>query len=161
MNASQPIAAISHVPAPVNEPVHEYAPGSPERARLTTALDALVDDAIDLPHVIGGAHVMGDGERIDVVQPHRHSAVLGTLTNAGHGEASAAVEAAIAAKDAWAATPFDERAAVFLRAADLLAGHLDFADLGTPAFDLLHRRIHALLFADRIETALAPEVGHG
>jgi 1-pyrroline-5-carboxylate dehydrogenase len=122
MNASQPIAAISHVPAPVNEPVHEYAPGSPERARLTDALDALLDDAIDLPHVIGGAHVMGDGERIDVVQPHRHSAVLGTLTNAGHGEASAAVEAAIAAKNAWAATPFDERAAVFLRAADLLAG---------------------------------------
>jgi 1-pyrroline-5-carboxylate dehydrogenase len=122
MNASQPIAAISHVPAPINEPVREYAPGSPERARLTTALDALVGDAIDLPHVIGGAHVMGDGERIDVVQPHRHSAVLGTLTNAGHGEASAAVEAAIAAKDAWAATPFDERAAVFLRAADLLAG---------------------------------------
>jgi NitT/TauT family transport system ATP-binding protein len=45
--------------------------------------------------------------------------------------------------------------------AELNAGHLGFADLGTPAFDLLHRRIHALLFADRIETALAPEVGHG
>src|SRR5882672_10952960 len=119
MNA---FAAITDVPAPVNVPVHEFVPGSPERARLTTALDALVDDAIDLPHVIGGAHVMGDVERIDVVQPHRHSAVLGTLTNAGHGEAAAAVDAAIAAKDAWAATPFDERAAVFLRAADLLAG---------------------------------------
>src|SRR5882757_10682840 len=119
MNA---FAAITDVPAPVNEPVHEYAPGSPERARLTTALDALVDDAIDLPHVIGGVHVMGDGERIDVVQPHRHSAVLGTLTNAGHGEASAAVQAASLARTQWAATPFDERAAVFLRAADLLAG---------------------------------------
>jgi 1-pyrroline-5-carboxylate dehydrogenase len=122
MNASQGIAAITDVPAPVNEPVHEYAPGSPERARLITALDALVGDVIDLPHVIGGAHTMGAGERIDVVQPHRHSAVLGTLTNAGHAEAAAAVDAAVAAKDAWAATPFDERAAVFLRAADLLAG---------------------------------------
>jgi 1-pyrroline-5-carboxylate dehydrogenase len=122
MNTSQGIAAITDVPAPVNEPVHEYAPGSPERARLTTALDALVGDAIDLPHVIGGAHIMGAGERIDVVQPHRHRAVLGTLTNAGHAEAAAAVDAAVAAKDAWAATPFDERAAVFLRAADLLAG---------------------------------------
>jgi 1-pyrroline-5-carboxylate dehydrogenase len=119
MNA---FAAITDVPAPTNEPVHEYAPGSPERARLTAALDALVGDAVDLPHVIGGIHAMGAGDRIDVVQPHRHSAVLGTLTNAGHAEATAAVDAAVAAKEAWAATPFDERAAVFLRAADLLAG---------------------------------------
>ena len=116
------LTAITDVPMPVNEPVHDYAPGSPERTLLTTALADLEGAAIDLPHVIGGRHVMGDGERIDVVQPHRHAAVLGTLTNAGHAEATAAVEAAIAAKDAWAATPFDERAAVFLRAADLLAG---------------------------------------
>ncbi|WP_319457236.1 MULTISPECIES: L-glutamate gamma-semialdehyde dehydrogenase [unclassified Mycobacterium] len=114
--------AITHVPMPVNEPVHDYAPGSPERTRLAAALDALTADAIDLPHVIGGAHRMGSGERIDVVQPHRHAAVLGTLTNAGHAEAAAAVEAAVAARDDWEATPFDERAAVFLRAADLLAG---------------------------------------
>ena len=65
---------------------------------------------------------MGDGERIDVVQPHRHAAKLGTLTNAVHADATAAIEAAMAAKNAWAAMPFDERAAVFLRAADLLAG---------------------------------------
>jgi 1-pyrroline-5-carboxylate dehydrogenase len=115
--------AITDVPAPTNEPVHEYAPGSPERARITTELAALnAAEPIDLPHVIAGKHVMGDGERIDVVQPHRHSAVLGTLTNAGRAEATAAVDAAVAAKQAWAATPFDERAAVFLRAADLLAG---------------------------------------
>jgi 1-pyrroline-5-carboxylate dehydrogenase len=114
--------AITDVPLPANEPVHEYAPGSPERTRLTEALAEFAGAPIDLPHVIGGAHRMGSGERIDVVQPHRHSAVLGTLTNAGHGEAADAVEAAIAAKMGWAATPFDERAAVFLRAADLLAG---------------------------------------
>lgn len=65
---------------------------------------------------------MGDGERIDVVQPHRHAARLGTLTNATHADAAAAVEAAMSAKSDWAALPFDERAAVFLRAADLLAG---------------------------------------
>src|SRR6185295_14242597 len=58
----------------------------------------------------------------DVVQPHRHSARLGTFTNAEHSDASAAIEAAIAAKSGWEATPFDERAAVFLRAADLMAG---------------------------------------
>ncbi|BDX30792.1 1-pyrroline-5-carboxylate dehydrogenase [Mycobacterium antarcticum] len=115
--------AVTHVPVPANEPVHEYAPGSPERARLVTELAALDTAApIDLPHVIAGRHAMGGGERIDVVQPHRHSSVLGTLTNANHAEASAAVDAAVAAKRAWEATPFDERAAVFLRAADLLAG---------------------------------------
>jgi 1-pyrroline-5-carboxylate dehydrogenase len=65
---------------------------------------------------------MGDGERIDVVQPHRHSATLGTFTNAEHADATAAIDAAVAAKDSWANTPFDERAAIFLRAADLLAG---------------------------------------
>jgi 1-pyrroline-5-carboxylate dehydrogenase len=122
-SAVSAISAITDVPVPANEPVHEYAPGSPERARLITELD--VQNAagpIDLPHVIAGRHTMGSGDRIDVVQPHRHSAVLGTLTNAGHAEVTAAVDAATAAKRAWATTPFDERAAVFLRAADLLAG---------------------------------------
>ena len=114
--------AITDVPLPANEPVHDYAPNSPERTRLQAALTALADEPIDLPHVIGGAHRMGDGERIDVVQPHRYAATLGTLTNADHADATAAIEAAMAARTHWAATPFDERAAIFLRAADLLAG---------------------------------------
>lgn len=116
------INGITDVPLPTNEPIHEYAPGSPERTRLTTALSDLTGAPIDLPHVIGGKHTMGAGDRIDVVQPHRHHSVLGTLTNAGHDEATAAVDAAIAAKVAWADTPFDERAAVFLRAAELMSG---------------------------------------
>jgi 1-pyrroline-5-carboxylate dehydrogenase len=114
--------AITQVPMPANEPVHDYAPQSPERTRLFAELAALADHPIDLPHVIGGKHQMGDGERIDVVQPHRHAAKLGTLANAVHADATAAIEAAVAAKNGWAAMPFDERAAVFLRAADLLAG---------------------------------------
>jgi len=114
--------ARTDVPAPANEPIHEYAPHSAERIRLAEALRDLSANPIDLPHVIAGRHRMGDGERIDVVQPHRHSAKLGTLTNATAADAGAAVEAAMAAKADWAATPFDERAAVFLRAADLLAG---------------------------------------
>jgi 1-pyrroline-5-carboxylate dehydrogenase len=114
--------AISDVPAPANEPVHDYAPGSGERTRLTDALAELAAHPIDLPQVIGGRHRMGDGERIDVVQPHRHAARLGTLTNADHADATAAVDAAMAAKPDWEAMPFDERAAVFLRAADLLSG---------------------------------------
>ncbi|OBB47679.1 L-glutamate gamma-semialdehyde dehydrogenase [Mycobacterium sp. 852002-51961_SCH5331710] len=117
--------AITDVPVPANEPVHDYAPGSGERTRLVEALSTVAADPVDLPHVIGGRYRMGDGERIDVVQPHRHtdpSGRLGTLTNATHADAAAAVEAAMAAKAQWEATPFDERAAVFLRAADLLAG---------------------------------------
>jgi 1-pyrroline-5-carboxylate dehydrogenase len=117
--------AITDVPLPANEPVHEYAPGSGERARLIEALRTVAPEPIDLPHVIGGQHRMGDGARADVVQPHRHSdpsGRLGTFTNATHADATAAVDAAAAAKADWEATPFDERAAVFLRAADLLAG---------------------------------------
>jgi 1-pyrroline-5-carboxylate dehydrogenase len=64
--------AITDVPLPVNEPVLDYAPGSPERARLTAALDSLADNPVDLPHVIGGRHAMGGGDRIAVVQPLRH-----------------------------------------------------------------------------------------
>ena len=116
------IAAITQVPVPQNEPIHDYAPGSPERARLSEAITGLASGPIDLPHVIGGEHRMGAGARGHVVQPHRHAARLGTFTNADHADASAAVEAAMAAKKEWEATPFDERAAVFLRAADLLAG---------------------------------------
>lgn len=114
--------AITEVPIPVNEPVHDYAPDSAERTRLRTALAALSDQPQDLPHVIAGRHRMGDGQRVDVVTPHRHAAVLGTLTNATHADASVAIEAASRARNDWAATPFDDRAAIFLRAADLLAG---------------------------------------
>ncbi len=114
--------AITDVPPPVNEPIHDYAPDSPERVRLQSVLADLAQNPIDLPHVIGGAHRMGDGERVAVVQPHRHSATLGTLTNAGPADAAAAVDAAMTARMHWAAMPFDERAAIFLRAADLLAG---------------------------------------
>lgn len=114
--------AITQVPVPANEPVRDYAPKSPERTRLCTELSLLADEPIELPHVIGGRHRMGDGEPIDVVQPHRHAAPLGTLTNAVPADATAAVEAAMGAKNDWAALPFDARAAIFLRAAELLSG---------------------------------------
>jgi len=114
--------AITNVPMPTNEQAHDYTPGSPERMRLAAALESLAAGPIDFPHVIGGERRMGNGAPIDVVQPHRHSARLGTLTNATHADAFGAMQAALAAKAQWEATPFDERAAVFLRAADLLSG---------------------------------------
>ncbi|MFC3994850.1 L-glutamate gamma-semialdehyde dehydrogenase [Nocardiopsis sediminis] len=114
--------AVTSVPAPVNEPVLTYAPGSAERAELAECLDALAKEPAELTMTIGGERRMGGGDRIDVVQPHRHAAVLGTLGNATRDDARAAVAAARRAAPGWRALPFEERAAVILRAADLLAG---------------------------------------
>ncbi|WP_156757228.1 L-glutamate gamma-semialdehyde dehydrogenase [Actinokineospora pegani] len=114
--------AITTTPQPVNEPVGSFAPGSPERARLRTALADLAATPTEVRHVIGGEHRRGTGPVTDVVQPHRHAAVLGTRTDATAQDARDAIAAASAAAPGWRALPFDERAAVFLRAADLLAG---------------------------------------
>ncbi|MGW2186433.1 L-glutamate gamma-semialdehyde dehydrogenase [Streptomyces sp. NPDC001719] len=114
--------AVTQVPAPVNEPVHSYAPGSPERARLEAKLKELAGNPIDLPMTINGEKRMGGGEPFQVVQPHNHAAVLGTFNNATRQDAQDAVDAALAAAPAWRAMSFDDRAAIILRAAELLAG---------------------------------------
>ena len=115
--------AITTPPRPINEPVHTYAPGTPERRRIVDELSRQSSaEPAELPHIIGGAAHIGDGERLDVVQPHSHHEVLGTMTNATHDDARAAVDAAMAAQESWAHTTFDDRAAVLLRAADLLSG---------------------------------------
>ncbi|MFF7229453.1 delta-1-pyrroline-5-carboxylate dehydrogenase [Streptomyces sp. 2333.5] len=114
--------AVTQVPVPVNEPVHTYAPGSPERSRLEAKLKELAGNPIELPMTIGGARRMGGGERFDVVQPHNHSARLGTYANATVNDAQDAVDAALAAAPAWRALSFDDRAAIILKAADLLSG---------------------------------------
>jgi 1-pyrroline-5-carboxylate dehydrogenase len=113
--------AITHPPVPVNEPVRGYAPDSPERRSLVAKLSELATGGIDLPLTIAGVQRMGTGEAIDVVQPHRHAAVLGTTAQASAADVEAAIEAALSAAPGWRDLPFDERAAVFLRAADLLA----------------------------------------
>ncbi|UGT38675.1 L-glutamate gamma-semialdehyde dehydrogenase [Nocardia yamanashiensis] len=114
--------AVTVVPIPSNEPVHSYAPGSRERELLTGRLAEISSGSVDVPLVIGGKHQPGSGERFDIVMPHRHRHVLGTYTNTNHSEAQAAIDAATAAAPGWRALPFEERAAVLLRAADLLAG---------------------------------------
>ncbi len=114
--------AVTQVPAPVNEPIHSYAPGSPERARLEAKLKELAGNPVELPMTIGGLRRMGGGERFDVVQPHNRGAVLGTYANATQADAQDAIDAALAAAPAWRALSFDDRAAVILRAAELLAG---------------------------------------
>ncbi len=114
--------AVTNVPLPVNEPVQQYAPGSPERAAVAAALADLAKDKVELTATIGGRQRMGGGARTDVVQPHNHRAVLGTLAGATEADARDAIAAARDAAPGWRALSFDDRAAILLRAADLLTG---------------------------------------
>jgi 1-pyrroline-5-carboxylate dehydrogenase len=116
------VDGVTRVPPPRNEPVLGYAPGSPERAALETRLAELAADPLELTATIGDKQRMAAGERFDVVQPHRHAAVLGTSAHSTHADAEEAVAAAKAAAPAWRDLSLDDRAAVFLKAADLLAG---------------------------------------
>jgi 1-pyrroline-5-carboxylate dehydrogenase len=110
------------VPTPSNEPVRGYAPGSAERTSLQARLEAMRGDRLDLTMTIGGKRTMAGGPAIDVVEPHRRHHVLGVTGNATRADADAAVAAAKAAAPAWRALPYSERAAIFLRAAELLSG---------------------------------------
>lgn len=115
--------ARTHVPAPLNEPVYSYAPGSPERARVESELARqLAQGPLDIPAVIGGARHLRTNSTFQVVEPHRHAHVLGNAMSAGRVEAELAIDAALAAAPAWRDLDFDSRAAIFLKAAELLAG---------------------------------------
>jgi 1-pyrroline-5-carboxylate dehydrogenase len=114
--------AVTNVPVPSNEPVREYAPGSPERGRLEERLKEMWGQAPTLPHWIDGEPVPGSGPDLAVTAPFEHAHRLGTFTGAGTTEASAAVAAAKRAAPAWRALSIDDRAAVLLKAADLLSG---------------------------------------
>ncbi|MGI9156431.1 MAG: L-glutamate gamma-semialdehyde dehydrogenase [Marmoricola sp.] len=115
--------AITSPPAPLNEPNLSYAPGSAERTALEAELDRLqASSPEELTATIGGAKKMGGGVPFEVVQPHAHAQVLGVLKNSTKADARAAVRAATDAAPAWRALPFDQRAAILLKAADLLTG---------------------------------------
>ncbi|HEX3714606.1 MAG TPA: L-glutamate gamma-semialdehyde dehydrogenase [Trebonia sp.] len=113
---------VTRVPVPYNEPVRQYQPGSADRAALAARIKELAGERAELTMTIGGRRVMGSGERTEVVQPHNFRHVLGEFGNAADDDVAAAIAAARQAAPSWRALPFDERAAVFLRAADLLAG---------------------------------------
>jgi 1-pyrroline-5-carboxylate dehydrogenase len=114
--------AVTNVPPPVNEPVLDYAPGTSERTELEARLKQLAADQLELTMTVGDEHRLGGGEPIDVVQPHRRQAKLGTLANATADDVRQAIDAAAAAAASWQRMSFDDRAAIFLKAADLLSG---------------------------------------
>ena len=114
--------AVSRTPNPANEPVRQYQPGSHDRAVLESKIKELAGQRTELTMTIGGREQMATGEPIDVVQPHSRRHVLGQLGNATTVDVAAAIYAAKQAAPAWRALSFDDRAAIFLKAADLLAG---------------------------------------
>ncbi len=113
--------AVVNVPEPQNEPVKSYAPGSPERARLEGEIGRILGEEIEIPLVIGGREVR-TGNTAKSVCPHDHGHVLATYHQAGAAEVALAVEAAADAWTEWSEMGWEARAAVFLKAADLLAG---------------------------------------
>jgi 1-pyrroline-5-carboxylate dehydrogenase len=114
--------AVTRVPVPVNEPNLTYAPGSPERAQLEEALSDLAGAGPELTNAIGGRRSMASGAPVDVVQPHARHQVLGVTADCTHDDARAAIAAAGEAAPVWRELSFDDRAAIFLKAAELLAG---------------------------------------
>ena len=114
--------AVSRTPVPVNEPVRQYQPGSHERAVLEGKIKELAGQRAELTMTIGGQQQMPAGDLIDIIQPHNRRSVLGQLGNATNVDVAAAIYAAKQAAPAWRALDFDDRAAIFLKAAELLAG---------------------------------------
>jgi 1-pyrroline-5-carboxylate dehydrogenase len=113
-------SGIRSVLPPVNEPIKSYAPGSPEKASLKARLASMAGETIDIPLIIGGREIR-TGDLGKAVMPHKHGHVLATFHHARPKDVTAAIAAAQAAKAEWASWPWEDRAAVFLKAADLLA----------------------------------------
>ena len=168
------IASLAHVPPPKNEPNLTYAPGTPERATLKAALDRMASERVDIPLVIGGKELR-TGKTGEMRLPHDHGKVLATYHEGDASHVQAAIDAALAAKPAWAAMPFQDRAALFLRAAELLAtkyrpllnastmlgqsktAHQAEIDAASESIDFLRYNVH---FAEQLQ-AIQPESAPG
>jgi len=113
--------AIRQIPSVVNEPIRAYAPGSAERAALQARLAAMETECPDIPVVIGGQEIR-TGRTMQATSPHKHRHVTATWHQATEQDVAAAIASGRAAWRDWSERPWEERAAVFLKAADLLAG---------------------------------------
>jgi 1-pyrroline-5-carboxylate dehydrogenase len=112
---------VFNVPPPVNEPVLSYAPGSPEKISLKARLRAALSEEAEIPSLIGGKEIR-TGRTAPIVCPHEHAHRLGTVHQAGPAEVARAVEASRLSAREWSEASGEERAAIFLKAADLLSG---------------------------------------
>ncbi len=110
-----------NVPEPVNEPVLSYAEGSNERKLLQQAIQVALAQEADIPMYIGGEEVRTD-RKVSIHPPHQHKHTLGYYSEGGKSHVQAAIDAALAAKADWESLPWEQRAAIFLKAADLIAG---------------------------------------
>src|SRR5215510_10564734 len=109
------------VPIPINEPILSYAPGTTERQALKKKLSSMSAEKIEIPLVIGGKEIR-TGDTSTQVMPHRHGHVIATWHKAGSKEIEQAIKAATEARREWGSWTFEDRAAVFVRAAELLSG---------------------------------------
>ena len=113
--------AYFEVPIATNEPVLSYAPGSMERENAAEAYKTMLDGHMDIPMYIGNQRVTTN-KKHNITPPHDHKTVIGEYSEGDASHVTAAIDAALEAKEAWANLPWEDRAAIFLRAADLLAG---------------------------------------
>lgn len=113
--------ALFELQKPENESYNSYAPGTPEREELRKELDRLKNQEIEIPAIIGGKEVKTD-RQADVVMPHNHSHKLGTVYLCNEKEVEMAIETALEARKQWAEMPWQDRAAIYLKAADLITG---------------------------------------
>ena len=113
--------AYFKVPEPINEPIKAYAPGSPEKAELKAKIAELKAQQIEVPIIIGGEEIR-TGDTAEMRIPHDHGHLLGVYHRAGEKEVAMAVDAALEAQKQWSVMPWEQRVAIFLKAADLLAG---------------------------------------
>ena len=113
--------SFAQIPHAVNEEVKSYAPGTPERAQLLDAYKKMYNEVTEVPQYIGSEEVFS-GNKKEIRPPHDHQKVVGYYHTGTQEDVIKAIDAALAAKEAWVAMPWEDRAAIFLKAADLLAG---------------------------------------
>ena len=109
------------VPVAINEPVKSYAPGSPERAEVLETYKKMYQNTVAVPLYIDGKDIVTN-ETATMSPPHNHQHILGTYCKASKSHVEMAIATALEARKNWAATPWEQRAAIFLRAAELIAG---------------------------------------
>ncbi|WP_313254737.1 L-glutamate gamma-semialdehyde dehydrogenase [Empedobacter sp.] len=113
--------SFAQIPHAVNEEVKSYAPGTPERAQLLDAYKKMFNEVTEVPQYIGSEEIFS-GNKKEIRPPHDHQKVVGYFHEGTQDDVRKAIDTALAAKEAWVAMPWEDRAAIFLKAADLIAG---------------------------------------